>query len=245
MSDLDEELLRAAETGDVAAVTTALRQGADVNARGFNFGRTALMEASMRSFVDVMGALLSAGADVNLRGELGESALICAASSRGGDSIRLLLANGADPKVVDRDGRTALIWMVDIQFHRQQDTSDSIKPLVDAGTDVNGQDETGETALMVAVAGHDPFDVRTTVLTALVENGADVNATDHNGETAMFTLVRFIQDAFDLDGGPDCIRILLAAGADPNARNAAGKTPLDVVHDSEVIDLLKGLGFTD
>ncbi|RZL85287.1 MAG: ankyrin repeat domain-containing protein [Rhodococcus sp. (in: high G+C Gram-positive bacteria)] len=91
----------------------------------------------------------------------------------------LLLANGADPKVVDRDGRTALIWMVDIQFHRQQDTSDSIKSLVDAGTDVNAQDETGKTAL--AVAGLDPFDVRTAVLTALVENGADVNATDHNG----------------------------------------------------------------
>src|SRR5207237_216085 len=42
MSDLDDKLLRAAETGDLAAVTDALHQGAEVNARGPNWDRTAL-----------------------------------------------------------------------------------------------------------------------------------------------------------------------------------------------------------
>jgi hypothetical protein len=41
MSDLNEALLKAAEAGDLAAVTNALRDGADVNA-GDGSGRTAL-----------------------------------------------------------------------------------------------------------------------------------------------------------------------------------------------------------
>jgi len=81
----------------------------------------------------------------------------------------------------------------------------------------------------------------------LVDNGADVNITDVNGETAMFGLVRFIDNALDLENGPVCIRVLIDAGADPNARNSNGKTPLALVdpRNGLIIDLLRGLGFTD
>jgi len=246
MSELDDELLQASETGDLAAVTNALQQGAQVDARDSGFGRTALMTASMHSFIDVMQVLLAAGANVNLQARLGETALIMAASARGGESIRLLLANGADPTIADRDKKTVLMWLVDIQFHRGGVPFESITPLVEAGAQINAQDAAGRTALMWAVQGDLGGRVRPKVLGALVQNGADVNLVGPNGETAMFGLVRYIDDVIDLDGGRSCIQVLLDAGADPNVRNHARRTPLGTIGpNSLATPLLKGLGFTE
>ena len=84
MTDADDALLRAAQAVDLAAVTIALQNGANVNARDPGFGRTALMWASMHGSVPIMTALVDADADVNLQATLGETALIMAASARGG-----------------------------------------------------------------------------------------------------------------------------------------------------------------
>jgi uncharacterized protein len=248
VADLDEELLQAVKTGDLAAVTAALAKGANVDAREAGLGRTALMTASMHSAIPIMQTLLDAGAGVNLQAVLGETALILAASGRGGESIKLLLARGADPNLADRDKKTPLMWVVDTQFHRAADASGSIAPLVEAGARINDRDAAERTALMWAVTGlGTSFDVRQTVLAALVQHGADVNATDSNGETTMFRLVRYIDDALALDGGPQCIQVLIDAGADRNAVNKVGKTPLAVVDRNNplVIELLRNLGFTE
>ena len=247
MVDLDDELLEATKTGDLAAVTAALEKGANVDARDAGFGRTALMTASMHSAISIMRTLLDAGARINLQAVLGETALILAASGRGGESIKLLLARGADPNLADREKKTPLMWMVDTQFHRGVDTSGSVAPLVEAGARINDRDAAGRTVLMWAVRGLDSFDVRPTVLAKLVEHGADVNATDSNGETAMFGLVRYIDNVLDLENGRRCIQVLINAGADRNAVNTEGKTPLAVVDRNNplVIELLRSLGFTD
>ena len=248
MVDFDDELLEAAKTGNLATVTAALEKGANVDARDAGFGRTALMTASMHSAIPIMRALLDAGASINLQAVLGERALILAASGRGGESIELLLARGADPNLADRKKKTPLMWMVDTQFHRGVDTSLSIAPLVEAGARVNDRDAAGRTVLLWAVTGlGTSFDVWPKVLAALVDHGADVSATDSNGETAMFALVRYMDDALALDAGPRCIQVLIDAGADRNAVNNAGKSPLAVVDRNNplVIELLRSLGFAD
>ena len=125
---------------------------------------------------------------------------------------------------------------------------EAVKAALEQGADVDARDATGRTALIWAVTGTStPFDVRHTVLARLVENGADVNAADSNGETAMFSLVRSIDDALALRQGPQCIQILVDAGANRNPVNSAGKTPLAVVRPDNhlVIDLLRNLGFTE
>lgn len=245
MVDLDVELLNAAKVGDLIRLTAALEKGANVDTRDGGWERTALMLASAPARIPIMAALLAAGATVNLQGSLGETALILAASGRGGESITLLLANGADSNLADFKQKTPLMWTVDPQFHRGTDTSESVALLIAGGARVNDYDVAGRTALMWAVDGLDAFDVRPTVLAKLVELGADVNATDHNGETAMFPLVRYIDSILDLTNGPRCIQVLVNAGADPNAVNSAGKTPLAIVDPNNplVLDLLRDLGF--
>jgi uncharacterized protein len=246
MAHLDEDLLAATGAGDLAAVTAALEKGANVDARDAGFERTALMTASMHRAIPIMQALLDAGASVDLQAALGETALILAASGLGEEPIKVLLAHGADPNIADRKKKTTLMWAVDTQFHRQVDNSGCIAPLIGAGARINDRDEDGRTALHWAVTGvGTDFDVRPTVLAALVKHGADVDATDFNGETAMFALVRYVDDALALDAGPPCIQILIDAGANRNAVNDNGKTPLDLVDQNRLVrKLLRDLGFT-
>lgn len=242
-TNLDEQLLSAAKQGDVAAVRQALSAGANVDAQDGS-GRTALMEASMRSEVDIMRALIDAGANVNLTAALGETALILAASARAVDTVPILLEHHADPKIADRDKKTVLMWLVDLQFHRGGVPVDVIGPLVAAGADPNAQDKFGRTPLMWAVKGDLSSHVPPAVLTALIQHGADVNRHDTNGETALHGLVRYIDDTLDLDGGRECLDVLLGAGADRKAKNNDGKTAFGVVrpNNKPVIDLLKKVG---
>jgi len=245
MSAVDDELLQAAGAINLAAVQAELEKGADVNARDAS-GRTALMTASMDNAIAIVQVLLQAGASVNLQAAMGETALILAASGRG-EAIEVLLANGADPNIGDRDGKRPLMWLVDLQFHEGLDPSASIAPLVRAGARINDRDAKERTVLIWAVTGiGNRFNLRPAVLAQLVANGADVNATDPGGETAMFNLVRYIDNALALDLGPPCIQVLVDAGADRNPVNRAGKTPLAVVRPMNhlVIDRLRHLGFT-
>jgi ankyrin repeat protein len=63
---------------------------------------------------------------------------------------------------------------------------------------------------------------RPEVLRLLTEAGADVNAKDSHDRTALYLVF------YDSEGGPRDLstRILLAAGADPNATTKSGETPL-------------------
>ena len=61
---LDEQLIGAAKSGDLAAVKTLLAKGADVNAKDGD-GLTALIAAAGEGQLEVVRLLLNKGADAN------------------------------------------------------------------------------------------------------------------------------------------------------------------------------------
>jgi hypothetical protein len=218
-----EELLSAAQRGDVTAVQALLAKGADVNAMANN-GRTALIEASQNGHLDVVQVLLAKGADVNAKDSLGFSALQMASGQKGHlDVVQVLLAKGADVNAQDNEGWTALMGASASSYA----DLDIVQALLAKGADVNAKKNDGATALMEACAYNDdgltPALRRTRALMvertayrylpivqALLANGADVNARANDGRTALIEASQ--------RGHRVVVQALLAKGADVNAK---------------------------
>jgi len=105
-----------------------------------------------------------------------------------------------------------------------------VKELIDAGVDVNLQDEDEETALILAsVEGH------IEIVKLLIEAGADLNIKSRYGKTALMWTSQY--------GHTEIVKLLIDAGVDLNIKDIDGKTALDFASDkghTEIVKLLKG-----
>jgi ankyrin repeat protein len=114
--------LRAALSGDTAAMRLLLAHGADPNlptqagttplmaAAGVNWVVAQTYTESPQSLIDAILLCLEHGADVNAANSMGLTALLGAANRGSNDIIRLLAERGARLDVVDKEGRSALRW---------------------------------------------------------------------------------------------------------------------------------------
>jgi hypothetical protein len=95
MPTVDEQLLKAAENGDLAAVSEALGLGANVNAKD-QYNNTSLNWAALWGYGEVVKRLLEAGADIENRGSGGGMTPLANAASRGHFEVaQTLLDRGA------------------------------------------------------------------------------------------------------------------------------------------------------
>ncbi|MFF3499760.1 ankyrin repeat domain-containing protein [Streptomyces sp. NPDC003247] len=111
---LTRRLVAAAMCGDTAEVDVLLRAGADP-AAGDADGTTPLYLASVEGFAGIAARLLAAGAppDAESAGPGAEGTPLCAAAAWGHtDTVRTLLAHGADPSLREDQGTgmTPLEW---------------------------------------------------------------------------------------------------------------------------------------
>ena len=147
---------------------------------------------------------------------------------RDNDLTRLqsLLKSGANPNVSDaRAGATPLMFAAAVGSVR------AMTMLLDGGATVNGTNATGATALVWAAT-----DIEKVRL--LLSRGADVNVASQRGRTAL-------QSAARSDGSAAIVRLLLDAGADAKAVDAAKANTLHaatVGNDTETIRLIADAG---
>ena len=101
-------LVTAVEFGDPAVVTTLLKGKADLRQKD-DFEITPLHWATLTHRAEAVKALLAAGADVNAVDKFGYTPLHYAATVDFGDAsiVTELLKAGADPKIKDKEGKTA------------------------------------------------------------------------------------------------------------------------------------------
>src|SRR3990170_7268322 len=89
-SAINEELLDAARSGNLARVTKALDQGADVNAAN-RYRATALLAAADKGHIDVVKLLIERGADLNIQDTFYKSRAIDMAGQNGHTAVVILL----------------------------------------------------------------------------------------------------------------------------------------------------------
>ena len=157
----------AAQRGDLDAVRTLLRQGADVNAAQGD-GMTALHWAAEHGSVDLIEVLVYAGAHMEATTRLGDyRPLHLAARSGHVEAVRVLLERGAEP-----DARSAT-GVAPLHYAASAGRPEAVTALLDAGAGVDARSGDNDlTPLMWATAANRLEAIRT-----LLAAGADVSAT--------------------------------------------------------------------
>ncbi len=239
-------LMTAARTGRVEAVRALIDAGAKVDAAD-RTGQTALMWAAADGHADVVEALSEAGADLHARLKSGFTPMLFAAREGRIEVVRALLRAGvnaneaiqADPKGgAPKEGPSALILAVE-NGHFELAIA-----LVEAGADPNDQ-RSGYTPLHTLSwvrkpnRGDDPEGQPPPTgsgnLTSLqfarklVKLGADVNArlargSSGKGKLSMTGAMPFLLASKTAD--LPYMELLVELGADPQAANKDGCTPL-------------------
>ena len=219
-------LMTAARGGSAEAVKALLEHGAEVNAKESWRGQTALMWAAAENHPTVVQVLVEHGADVN-------------ATSAMFDFRDLKVKPGDVPMQFPRGGFTALL------FASRGGFTECARILIEHGADVSIADPDGTSALVLAIInGH--FDTAA----FLLDHKADPNAADQNGRAPLFAAV----DMHDMyqsnrpapkDDGKlqaiDIVKMLLARGADPNAKLTKMLPPRAVL---DFPDVMMGEGAT-
>jgi ankyrin repeat protein len=93
--------------GRLKIVKALVLDGIDVDSRVFPGGPTAMMLAASEGHSEIVLFLLEEEADVNVRNETRESALIWATQSGHTEVVKILLLEGANVNARSEDGNTA------------------------------------------------------------------------------------------------------------------------------------------
>ncbi|HEY6346722.1 MAG TPA: ankyrin repeat domain-containing protein [Bryobacteraceae bacterium] len=195
---------------DAEKIRLLIARGADVNGRAPS-GSDALTVAAGYRAAASMRLLLDAGAETQpppgVRAAY--SPLVLAAMTGDLESVRALLARGADPNAAARGG-APLAQAVTFGYR------EVVQALIAAGASVKMTESSGINLIHWAAIANRP-----SVIPALVAAGTPVNAQDQFGFTPLMY-------AATIDfGDAESVKTLLRAGADPTIRNLDGRTPVE------------------
>ncbi|XP_070782008.1 ankyrin repeat and SOCS box protein 2-like [Enoplosus armatus] len=235
--DRETTLYKACEKNSPAMVAMLLNHGVVVNTHCIQ-GWTALQEAVCRNNVEICEMLLKAGAKHNLTNIYGISAVFTAAQSGQLAALRILLKHGADINSQAADGATALYEAT------KNGHEEIVELLLSQNADANKPGKTGLLPLHIAAqrgsyttvsmlipatskarvrrTGISPLHLaaernRDVVLETLIEVGFDVNAQLSEERSKLYEDRRSTALYFSvINNNIDAVRILLAAGANPN-----------------------------
>ena len=192
---------------------------------GLREGETALMKAAANGSLPVVRALLSQGADLEMRDAENRNALIFAATNDHEDVVQELLAAGAtiglvEAAVLGDVVRVEELLAVGGDLHPDliaqalwraagRGQAEVIRRLLISGGDVNARGRAAATSLtQAAMMG------RIEVVQLLLDSGADVNAYDGRGATALHASLVSTMHGCKVE----VVRALLTAGAEVNQR---------------------------
>jgi len=161
--------------------------------------------------------------DMNYQDRKGATALFLAAQYGSLDAARYLIAQGANPNVVDNTGASPLMHVTGTSWKNSNaDRLSFVDLLLENGAKTEFTSNShGSTALMFAAGNHSPQ-----MVTRLIEAGANANHAAKNGNTSLMNAVAkrsFLGNSPIVGTRADTVKVLLAGGADPKIKNSIGE----------------------
>ncbi len=233
-----------------------LSAGADVNQMP-DHGNTPLMSAAFKHNNNTVKLLLEHHAAVNAKTNTKQETALHKAvffDDRPGaiETIKILIAAGADVNARDKNGDTPLIEVA------RTGNIQTLQILIDAGAHVNQMNNNGHTALTIL----SPNLSNISKMELLINAGANVNQQDKNGYTLLYKIVahfflnteskvKLIRYLTSKGANPNIssehaplmfaainndvpvVKALLESGANPNLRTSEGKTALSYIKNYE------------
>jgi ankyrin repeat protein len=215
----------AAYQEDADMLAALIQAGANVNITN-RLGASPLYLASKSGNAELIELLLNAGADPNLALQIGETPLMTAARSGTVEGIQQMIAAGADVNAYEKSReQTALMWAV-VQGH-----VDVVRVLINAGANLEARskvrprlmyaessngaafdkgvvEQLGGYSPLLFAAAQDNVEIGQLLIRAEV----NVNGVAGNGASPLVVATH--------SGHPEFARLLLEAGADPDAIDA-------------------------
>ncbi len=210
----DETPLHCTATREVAELL--IRRGADIQVKDA-FGRTPLHRAAEAGRTEVVQLLIDKGADVNARDGVNNTPLHGAAEYGVKGVVEILIENNADLNVANMDHRTPLSWAAEMGYQEIAEL------LIAAGAETKGiglfdADQAGiinEVAPDMDIFTAVSFGHLDRVKYLLQKHPSLVKERDIEGNTPLHRT-----------SDNNIASFLLSHGADVNARNNQGVTPL-------------------
>lgn len=230
-SEGDTPLHVAATFGREDAAEVLIANGASIASKD-KFGFKPLHVAARNSFLAAGGVaklLISNGANIHATTPGNISILHLAAEGGDPDLVELLIEKGANVNALDENLYTPLQWAVERGRYRQKEI---IEILLAAGADV----------LIENKMHHNPLDEAllrdNEPIAKLLVEALDPDTRDRSGQTLLHRAIR--------RRNVKMVKLLIEHGADVNAKDAQGDTPLDVavnyIRNKEIVDLLMSKG---
>jgi ankyrin repeat protein len=221
-------LLRASGGGHLTLVEDLLARGANPALTAAS-GATCLSAALSRGHDAVVQTLLARGADPNQSLPNGVTPLMVAAALGQTKGAQALLAHGADARATDVDANAALHALAQYGFGARDKVRALAlwESLLAAGAEVNVANAAGHTPLLLLLGARADAgaacdeDVVLAQLERLLSRGATPDARE---ERRGFGPLHFAA----LHGLGKAVRVLLAAGADPDARDSINRRPQEI-----------------
>lgn len=245
----DTPLDAAIISGDIELVKLLLDKGASLTGRSEHMDTPLLVAIKTGQSTEMAKLLIDRGSDINAGDEVGMTPLTRALWSGNPDIAKYLVAKGADVNLTGPGDDTPLMRAV------RANNLEIVTLLLDKGADLKPRSTFGESALSLARRSEDiktlllargaaadlaervaaPRNVEYPVLVAaqkgdldklneLLKDPAVIKVTDEGGETALHKV--FGNFSANFDKLLPTVQLLLDKGADPNARNRLGQTPL-------------------
>ncbi|CBJ25745.1 conserved unknown protein [Ectocarpus siliculosus] len=209
--------------GDFAAMVSLLKHGADPNTGNIDKGcPNSLLYYFIRCGcpISVFRELLAVGPNLDVRAD--DECTPLMVSQDHPEMFSELLLHGADTNVQTKGGGTAL--------HKaaQDDNGVCIEALISAGASTNVKDRNGRTPLHLATINH-----KWNAMRMLLRSGADISSADNDGFSALHLAAAHDQCTSGDSAMATTMDLLLRWGADENAVDSLGNTPVTVWRENE------------